>query len=70
MVCQTSGIGSCDEKGVTYLIMYGKRYRKSLLGESSRNSYSREEEHLDEFRRKTKDSVLLRHCTLDNDSEI
>ena len=32
--------------------------------------YSRGEEHLDEYRRKTKDSVLWRHCRLDHDIEI
>ena len=46
-------------------------YREKVYyGEPYRNAYSRGEEHLDEYRRKTKDSVLWRHCRLDHDSEI
>ena len=74
MVCQTSGKGSCDKEGVTYSIRCvecaGRGIEKVYYGESSRNAYSRGEEHLDEYRRKTKDSVLWRHCRLDHESEI
>ena len=50
----------CTEKGI----------EKVYYGESSRNAYSQGEEHLDEYLRKTKDSVLWRHCRLDHDSKI
>ena len=72
IVCQTSGKGSCDKEGVKYSIRCveytEKGIEKVYYGESSRNAYSRGEEHLDEYRRKTK--VLWRHCRLDHDSEI
>ena len=74
MVCQTSGKGSCDKEGVTYSIRCvectERSIEKAYYGESSRNAYSRGEEHLDEYRRKTKDSVLWTHCRLNHDIEI
>ena len=46
-------------------------YREKVYyGEPYRNAYSRGEEHLDKYHRKTKDSVMWRHCRLDHDSEI
>ena len=74
MVCQTSGIGSCDKEGVRYSIrcveFTERGIEKVYYEESSRNSYLRGEEHLDEYRRKTKDLVLQRHCRLNHDSKI
>ena len=65
MVCQTSGKGSCDKEGVTYSTRCfectERGIEKVYYGQSSRNAYSRGEEHLDEYRRKTKDSVLWRY---------
>ena len=62
MVSQTSGKGSCDKEGVTYSIRYvecaGRGIEKIYYEESSRNAYSRGEKHLDDYCRKTKDSVL------------
>ena len=61
MVCQTSEKGSCDKKGVTYSIRCAecteRGIEKVYYGQSSRIAYSREEEYLDEYHRKTKDSV-------------
>ena len=46
-------------------------YREKVYyGEPYRNAYSQREEHLDKYHRKTKDSVMWRHCRLDHDSEI
>ena len=73
MVCQTSGKGSCDKEGVTYSICCFECTKRGIekvyYKESSRNANSWGEEHL-EYRRKTKDSVLWRHCRLDHDSGI
>ena len=79
IVCQTSGKGSCDKEGVTYSDPYSIRFdvectergiEKVYYGESSRHANSPGEERLDEYCRKTKGSVLWRHCRLDHDSEI
>ena len=73
MICQRSGKGLCDKEGVTYSIRCAefveRDVEKVYYKDSSRNAYSWGEEHLGEYRRKTKHSVIWRVCRFDNDGE-
>ena len=60
MICMNGG-KSCRKEGITYEIECeecGDKY----IGESARNGYTRGREHLNEYKNKSKNSVLLRHA--------
>ena len=66
--CQKSGGGNCKRKNVGYCITCeecGAEYH----GETSRNMFSRGEEHLRALSNKTRESVLWNHCLNDHNGE-
>ena len=60
MICLNGGEG-CRKDGITYE-MECEECGDKYIGESARNGYTRGREHMDEYKNKSKNSVLLRHA--------
>ena len=60
MVCSSGRKGPCRRDGVTYEIRC-EECKGIYVGETSRNGYTRGEEHMTAFRNRSDDSVLWRH---------
>ena len=65
-VCTSGGKGSCKSMEVNYLISCEDceemESERNYKGETSRTSYVRGGEHLDDFEKKREKSVLWKHC--------
>lgn len=74
LVCSTGGKGACDKEGVTYAITCATCAEQGIErvyhGQTSRNAYTRGNEHTDDFVRRKSDSVMWRHCRIDHNSEV
>ena len=74
LVCGTDGKGSCDKEGITYAITCvdcaEKGVERIYHGETSKNAFTRGKGHLDDFRRKSSDSVMWRHCRMGHNGEV
>ena len=70
-VCNTTKEGSCRKPGVTYMMnCKGTCDRESVYyGETHANAYTRGKEHVSEYRRKQKNSVLWKHCVKQHNGE-
>ena len=71
MVCSGSNPGACRDSGVTYQInCLGKSSDDPetdcgavYIGETGKNGFTRGKRHLTDYRRKTEESALWKHCT-------
>jgi hypothetical protein len=60
LVCRTGGGGKCRKEGIVYQLKCDK-CQDIYIGESSRNAFTRINEHIRQAANKSKDSVLHRH---------
>ena len=68
-VCTGGKGGRCRQEGVNYEIVC-ERCGAKYYGESARNAYTRGQEHLNDYRKRNKQSVLWRHvCEKHSDDE-
>ena len=74
LVCGTGGKGACDKEGITYAITCmtcaENGIERIYHGETSKNAFTRGKRHTDDFVRKSKDSVMWRHCRMDHNGEV
>ena len=68
MVCKNDGKGDCKRENVTYRITC-KNCKKVYIGETSKNAYTRGQQHQRLLQNKDKQSVLYRHIQLDHKLE-
>ena len=61
LICKTNGKGLCETQGITYEIKC-KSCEEIYIGETSRNAKKRGNEHLQQLKNKSENSVLWRHC--------
>ena len=66
--CRKSGGGNCRRKNVGYRITC-EECKADYHGETSRNMFTRGEEHLRALNNKARDSVLWSHCISDHDGQ-
>ena len=68
MVCKNGGKGDCRRENVTYKISCN-RCEKIYIGETSKNAFTRGQQHTQQLQNKDKQSVLNRHLQLDHREE-
>jgi len=71
-ICTTSKKGDCMSSSVNYRIKCEFAHPEGIYeynGKTSKNGYSRGDEHLKDLQKKTKDSALWKHCRDKHNSE-
>ena len=65
MVCKNGNKGDCRRENVTYKISCSE-CEKIYIGETSKNAFTRGQQHTQQLQNKDKQSVLNRHLQLDH----
>ena len=68
MICENDGKSDCRKENVTYEILCEK-CKKVYIGETSKNAYTRGQQHKRLLQTKDKQSVLYRHIQQDHQDE-
>ena len=65
-MCTTDGKGDCTTENITYTIKCMEECGKKDIyyGETSYNTYTRGNEHLQKYHRNDPKSMLIQHCNI------